>query len=114
MDNFSIPWPCLDLSSKQPNSSQNSPTVQKSFAQAVSNVCDIPLSQLPQACVKGDRLAIPIREDDYLVGIDACKHNLHGHIIWPKGATPLTVVALKDKLAPLWKDLSRWGVASIV
>ncbi|MCI18401.1 hypothetical protein A2U01_0039555, partial [Trifolium medium] len=52
-------------------------------------------------------------ETDYLAGIDACKHNLHGRILWPKGATPLTVVAVKNKLAPIWKDLDRWGVASI-
>ncbi|MCH85772.1 hypothetical protein A2U01_0006622, partial [Trifolium medium] len=78
------------------------------------NVCDIPLSQLPQACVKGDGLAIPIPEEEYLAGMDACKHNLHGRIVWPKGATPLTVVAVKEKLFPLWKDLSRWGITSLV
>jgi hypothetical protein len=43
-------------------------------------------------------------------GMDACKHNPHGGIVWPKGATPLTVVALKQKLTPTWKDLARWGI----
>ncbi|MCI75682.1 F-box family protein, partial [Trifolium medium] len=56
-------------------------------------------------------LAITIPEEAYLAGLEKCKHNLHGRIIWPKGATPLTVVAVKNKLAPLWKDLDRWGVA---
>ncbi|MCH83819.1 hypothetical protein A2U01_0004645 [Trifolium medium] len=113
MEQFCIPWPCLDSDAKQPDPVVNQPKSQKSFAQAVNNVCDIPLSQLPQPCVKGDGLAISIPEVDYLAGIDACKHNLHGRIIWPKGSTPLTVVALKDKLAPLWKDLARWGVTSL-
>jgi hypothetical protein len=45
--------------------------------------------------------------------VNACKHNLHGRIIWPKGATPLTVAAVKSKLAPMWKDLSQWGVSSL-
>jgi hypothetical protein len=33
--------------------------------------------------------------------------------VWPKGSTPLTVVALKNKLLPLWKDLARWGITSL-
>jgi hypothetical protein len=33
--------------------------------------------------------------------------------VWPKGATPLTVVAVKSKLAPLRKDLERWGITSL-
>jgi hypothetical protein len=45
--------------------------------------------------------------------MEKCKHNLHGRIIWPKGSTPLSVVAVKNKLAPLWKDLSKWGVISL-
>jgi hypothetical protein len=71
------------------------------------------LSQFQQPVVKGDRLAIEIPESAYEAGLEACKHNLHGRIIWPKGSTPLSVVALKAKLALLWKDLSRWGVISL-
>ncbi|MCH97558.1 hypothetical protein A2U01_0018553, partial [Trifolium medium] len=113
MDSFTIPWPCLDSSAKKPNTDFPKPTTQKSFAEAVNNVCEIPASQLPQACVKGAELAITIPEKDYIAGMEACKHNLHGRIVWPKGATPLTVVALKDKLALLWKDLGRWGMLSL-
>ncbi|MCI36730.1 DUF4283 domain protein, partial [Trifolium medium] len=109
MDSFIIPWSCLDQSSKQPIVEENKKKVKKSFAQAVSNVCEIPLSQFLQACVKGDRLAISIPEEEYLAGMDTCKHNLHGRIIWPKGATPLMVSALKNTLSSLWKDLSAWG-----
>jgi hypothetical protein len=113
MDSFCIPWACLDSTSKPVNQEKLKLKPHKSFAQAVTNVCDIPLSQLPQACVKGDNLAIPIPEKEYTAGIKACKHNLQGRIIWPKGATPLTVAALKNKLAPIWKDLSKWGVYSL-
>ncbi|KAK2400289.1 hypothetical protein QL285_050002 [Trifolium repens] len=113
MEPFCIPWPCVDPSPKpiQPENIQPKPL--KSFVQAVANVCEIPLSQLPQACFKGDELVIGILEEEYMAGIDACKHNLHGRIIWPKGATPLTVAALKSTLTPLWKDLSTWGVSSL-
>jgi hypothetical protein len=45
--------------------------------------------------------------------MDACKHNLHGRIVWPKGATPLTVLDLKKKLSLIWKNLARWGITSL-
>lgn len=54
-----------------------------------------------------------IPEEEYNEGMDACKLNLHGRVIWPKGATPLTTVALKNKLAPFWKDLSKWEITFI-
>jgi hypothetical protein len=113
MHAFSIPWGCLDGSKEQVPQPQKQSKTNKTFVQALSNVCDIPTSQLPQPCVKGDGLAIAIPEDEYMAGMDACKHNLHGRVVWPKGSTPLTVVALKNKLLPLWKDLSRWGITSL-
>lgn len=48
--------------------------------------------------VKGGRITITIPEDEYQAGIDSCKHNLHGRVIWPKGSPPLKVDALRDKL----------------
>jgi hypothetical protein len=45
--------------------------------------------------------------------MEACKCNLHARILWPKGSTPLTFVALRTKLQPVWKNLSRWGITSI-
>ncbi|MCI06218.1 pectin acetylesterase [Trifolium medium] len=85
----------------------------KSFAQVVSNVCDIPLNQLPQPCVKGDRTAILIPEDEYRVGIETCQHNLHGRIIWPKGVVPLKIDVVRSKLAPGWKSLAKWEITSL-
>jgi hypothetical protein len=63
--------------------------------------------------LKGDRLAIEIPENAYQAGLDACKHNLHGRIVWPKGSTPVTVVALKEKLSMIWKGFSKWGIISL-
>jgi hypothetical protein len=113
MATFNIPWKCLDLSNEPKNIIIETPKPQKTFAQALNNLCDIPLSQFPQPVVKGDRLAIEIPESIYEAGLDACKHNLHGRILWPKGSTPLSVVALKEKLSQVWKGLSRWGVISL-
>lgn len=30
------------------------------------------------------------------------KKNLHARVIWPKGSTPLSTVALRDKLKPFF------------
>jgi hypothetical protein len=113
MSTFHIPWKCLDLSNDPQNTNIEPPKPQKTFAQALNNLCDIPLSQFPQPVIKGDRLAIEIPESIYEAGLEACKHNLHGRILWPKGSTPLLVVALKTKLSQVWKNLSRWGVISL-
>jgi hypothetical protein len=113
MHAFSIPWPCLDASPNPHHEPKNPPKINKTFAQALSNVCDIPMSQFPPTSVKGASLAVEIPEEEYLAGMNACKHNLHGRIIWPKGTTPLSVVDLKKKLSVIWKDLSRWGITSL-
>jgi hypothetical protein len=60
MATFNIPWKCLDLSNEPKNIIIETPKPQKTFAQALNNLCDIPLSQFPQPVVKGDRLAIEI------------------------------------------------------
>jgi len=38
------------------------------FAQALNNACDIPLSELFSPCIKGDLIYVQIDEDVYLVG----------------------------------------------
>ncbi|MCI30784.1 F-box family protein [Trifolium medium] len=64
---------------------------------------------MPRPCVKGDMIAISIPEEEYLARVETCKHNQHGRVVWPKakGETPLTIVALKNKLSPMWKDIAR-------
>lgn len=59
------------------SSSTNSSHLRKTFAEALNNVCDIPLSQLSQPCMKGDALSIKNSEEEYKVGLDGCKNNLY-------------------------------------
>jgi hypothetical protein len=114
---FQIPWKCLDDSGSEkivPNKPSNKlPKAQMSFAQALTNVCDTPSSQLPKPTIKGNKFSISIPDEEYDMGLNDCKNNLHARIIWPKGSSPLTVVALKEKLKPVWKNLAPWGVTSI-
>lgn len=71
------------------------------------------LSQLPQLCAKGRRIAITIPEDEYHAGVETCKRNLHDRIIWPKDATLLRVDVLCTKLSTFWKPLRKWGITSL-
>jgi hypothetical protein len=114
---FVLNWKCLQ-ESETPKIAQKTTSIplqntQKTFAQALNTVCDIPLSQLPKPSLKGNKTAISIPDEEYSKGLETCKHNLHARVVWPKGATPLTAVALREKLKPLWKTLDRWGVTSI-
>ena len=110
-------WKCLldnpPTSDPTKTSSQTTNKQVRTFAQAVSNICDIPTSQLPQPVIKGDNLAIEIPKEEYLSGMETCKHNLHARIIWPKGSTPLTVTSLRSKLYVLRKNLGKWGISSL-
>ena len=70
----------------------------KTFAQTLGNTCDIPLSQLPTPCIKGDMIAVRIDEADYLAGLEDCKTHLHGRVILSKGDKPLTHLDLTKKV----------------
>jgi len=110
---LTINWPCLQDAPPETIGPKTKPISHKTFAQALNNVCDIPMSQFPETTVKGNDHAISIPEDEYEIGIETCKHNLHARIIWPKGATPLTVHSLREKLKGIWKSFGRWGISSI-
>lgn len=103
IDPFMIPWPCLYeppiKSNPKPDDPKPQPKPIKCFAQALTNVCDIPTSELPQPIIKGDGVSISIPDDDYVIGTETCKHNLHARIIYPKGSTPLLVFSLRAKLS---------------
>lgn len=73
----------------------------------------MPLSQFPPACVKGDRLTITIPEEEYKLGVEVCKHHLHGRVVWSKGATPLIVVNLKSQLMSLGPTIGKWSITSL-
>jgi len=63
--------------------------------------------------MKGDIIFIVVPEDESLLGLEACKNNLHARIVWPKGFNPLIVVGLKEKMKPIWKNIGMWGVTSM-
>jgi len=62
----------------------------KTFAQVLGNTCDIPLTQLPTPCIKGDMVVVRVDEAYYLADLEDCKTHLHDWIILSKGDKPLT------------------------
>lgn len=82
----------------------------KSFAQALQNLCDVPYSQLPRPCIKGDALSIKILEEEYKAGLEECKMHLHGRLIMSKGDNPIKNQDLHSKLSSLWKPIGQWGM----
>ena len=74
------------------------PGQRKTFAQALGNACDIPLSQLPTPCIKGEIVVVRVDEEYYLASLEDCKTHLHGRIILSKGDKPLTHLDLTKQL----------------
>lgn len=97
--------PLLQDSAQIPSSS---PKPTKTFVQALNNACDIPLSQLPIPCVKGDVIAVKIPEEEYVAGMESCKNHLHGRLMVSKGDVPYRIDDLQLKLMRHWKSLSQW------
>lgn len=56
--NHSLELPLLELLSSSSPSSLSPLPQKKTFAQALNNACDFPLSQLSVPCLKGDALAM--------------------------------------------------------
>lgn len=54
-----------------------------------------------------------ILEEEYLVGLEASKNNLHGRILLSKGDTPVRINDLKIKLTKLWQPIAQWKVVPI-
>ncbi|CAL5185940.1 unnamed protein product [Lathyrus oleraceus] len=82
MEPFQTLWTCLvsKPASSQPNISlEKSESIKptKLFAKALNEVCDIALSQLPHSIIKMCGFSITIPEDEYLIRVKACKHNLY-------------------------------------
>ena len=99
---FLIPWACLkDCEISPAKTVYDKPSQRKTFAQALGTICDIPLSELPTPCIKGDMIVVRIDETDYLAGLEDCKTHLHGRVILSKGGKPLTHLDLTKKLQPM-------------
>ncbi|AES75351.1 DUF4283 domain protein [Medicago truncatula] len=90
-------WPCLQANPIPPPKSNPQPKIIQSKQQKTF----------------GDDRVIQIPDDENGAGLEACKHNFHGRIIWPKGSNPITVKNLRTKLLGFCKDIKGWGVTSI-
>jgi len=112
-----ITWKCLfdepTTSVSRPKQPQTNQKQARTFARALTNIGDVPSSQLPLPVLKGDNFAIEITNEEYIVGTETCKLNLHKRIIWPKGSTPLIAFDLRAKLSIMWKNMSKWSLTSL-
>lgn len=105
-----IDGPAIANPTSSPSTQNHNPSRhQNLFVESVNNVCDIHVSQLPKSCIKGDIFTIIILEEEYQLEVEYYKNNLHGRIIWPKGTSPFSVVALKSKLANFWSSIGKQG-----
>lgn len=46
-------------------------------------------------------------------GVKACKYNLHRHVAWSNGSTPLNVNTLKNKISLMRKGIYKRGIISL-
>lgn len=107
------PWKFLD-----PLSSSSSPALapavqHRSFAQALKNSFDIPLSLLPRPCIVGDSISIKISEDEYRQGLESYKNNLHGRLLLSKGNVPIKINELRENLMMLWQPIGPWRMVPL-
>nr|ABD33371.2 IMP dehydrogenase/GMP reductase, related [Medicago truncatula] len=118
---FVCPWPCLVASTPKSVSTRSfaqatvaSPSkVSKTFSQALSNSCNILVSQLPKPCLKGEKISIKISEDHYSTGVLDCQNVLYGRFTLPKGSTPVRMLDLKARIFKFWKTNAPWSMASL-
>lgn len=87
--------------------------VTKSFAQALTNSCQIPYAQLPKPCLKGKRISIRISEDEYVTGLSECQNVLYGRFTLPKGSSLVRLLDLKDIILKFWKTSASWSMVPL-
>jgi len=85
-------------------------SIDKSFAQALLESCDIQLHELPPKVYIGDTISVKISQDEYESGVKVCWSNLHGRLTLREGDSSLTTKALKIKLNDLWPSLKNCSV----
>lgn len=68
----------------------------KTFKQVLKNTWDIPLSQFPTPCFKGNAIAIRIPKDEYVNGLDNCKNFFHGGTMLKKREYSPTINTLHE------------------
>lgn len=98
---FQISCGCLkdQCCFSQAKSSYMTHAQKKTFSRALNNAYDIPLSQFPSPCVKGDLIfVVQIDEDVYLAGLEDGKNHFHGRIVPCKCDKLLTHINMCTKL----------------
>jgi hypothetical protein len=85
----------------------------KTFAQALSNSCNIPTSKLSKPCLKGEQVSIKITESEYVAGVLDCQNVLHGRFTLPKGSSPVRMQDLKERILKFWKTNEEWSMVSL-
>lgn len=106
-----LPWSFLNtktvVAATVPSTSAAPSPQRKSFAQSLTNVCDVKVSKLPKPCLKGEKISIEIPEEAYKQGLDRCKNNLHGRLMMAKGDKPLWLNELREKLVHAWAPVEK-------
>jgi hypothetical protein len=99
--------------SSYPAKTPQNQALSRSFAQVLHDSCEIQISQLLRAMIKGDSLYIKIMQEEYELGLTECKKNLHGRLLLNKGDKPMTARDLKSKLPALWKTGNQWRMVPL-
>jgi len=98
---FVCPWACMASTSPNPTKFATSVST-RSFAQALLNKVDVPLSHLPKPCLIGSSLSIKISENVYQSGVANCDNYLHGRLVLSRGDKPLPSKELREKISRIW------------
>ncbi|KEH19946.1 hypothetical protein MTR_8g063620 [Medicago truncatula] len=94
--------------------SNNSNPPKKSFAQALAATTVTDTSTpLPTPIIRGKTLCIPISDETYAQGIEACKRNLRGRLILNKGDKPYGSREVQTKLQQLWTNIGPWKMTPL-
>jgi hypothetical protein len=83
--------------SSYPAKTPQNQALSRSFAQVLHDSCEIQISQLLRAMIKGDSLYIKIMQEEYELGLTECKKNLHGRLLLKKGDKPVSGDCLRPK-----------------
>jgi len=75
----------------------------KSFSQAVSNSCDLPLCQLPPRTVKGDSVSVKISQHEYELGVEDGHRSLHARLTLQKRDSSLPHVTFTRNVLSMAK-----------
>lgn len=108
------PWPfmaALDPNlDKQLHTTAKPSESTKSFAQVLADTTSDAdfLVHPPPKVIMGDSVRIRISKAAYESGLAACRTHLHGRLTLHKGDSPVTTLALKERLNKQWPKLKNW------